>query len=613
MDNQNTLIELVQTRISWDTSTFHSVEKKIEKKSLSENKEIIESEKTYKEALAYIKDVIAPEFMKVYPNRVQINNTLVKTFFIYSYPTFLEWNWLSPIINWDVKFDMSLFVYPVESAFIQKYLKKRLTQLNSERSINAEKGLVNDPAIDTQIQDVEELRYKLTRGEEKYFHLGLYITIYAESEDQLNKIGKDIETILAGRNVLEKQSYLRSEQWFITTGPFCKDDLSVFRNMSTGWLSTTFPFSSSTLSHDDWILYGINTHNNSLILFDRFKTENANMTVFAKSGSGKSFAVKLEILRSLMLGTDVIVIDPENEYKALINQVWWSYLDVSLNSNQRINPFDLPQWFKDHDENPGDLLRSSIINLLGLMNLMLGKMNAEEESIMEKALITAYSLKWITLQDDSIDGKEVPIMKDLQDVLETMDSGGWLVRRMEKYTTGIFSGIFSNKTNVDLQDGLQVFSVRDLDDMMRPIAMYVILNHIWNKVRSSNKKRMLVVDEAWNIMQHEDSAKFLFWLVKRARKYNLWITTITQDVEDFVGSPYGKPILTNSSIQLLLKQSSASIDVLENIYKLTQQEKYILLNAAIGQGLFFAGTEHVWIQVVASFYEEQVVTTDPNA
>ncbi|MCH2188432.1 DUF87 domain-containing protein [Candidatus Gracilibacteria bacterium] len=617
MENQETLINLVQTRITGDTVTFREKTKtgkttKNPQTTSKESQEILESEKTYKEALAYIKDVIAPEFMKVYPNKIQINNTIAKTFFVYSYPTFLEGNWLSPVINWDVKFDMSLFVYPIDSGFIQKYLKKRLTQLNSERSINAEKGLVNDPAIDTQIQDVEELRYKLTRGEEKYFHLGLYITIYAESEEKLNKIGKDIETILAGRNVLEKQSYLRSEQGFISTGPFCKDELAVFRNMSTGGLSTTFPFSSSTLSHDDGILYGINTHNNSLILFDRFRTENANMTVFAKSGGGKSFAVKLEILRSLMLGTDVIVIDPENEYKPLVDQVGGSYLDVSLNSSQRINPFDLPEGLKDHDEKPGDLLRSAIIDLLGLMNLMLGKMTAEEESIMEKAIITTYSLKGITLEDDSITGKDMPIMKDLQDVLETMENGGSLVQRMEKYTTGIFSGIFSNHTNIDLKDGLQVFSVRDLDDMLRPIAMYVILNHIWNKVRSSNKKRLLVVDEAWNIMQHEDSAKFLFGLVKRARKYNLGITTITQDVEDFVSSPYGKPILTNSSIQLLLKQSSASIDVLENIYKLTQQEKYILLNAAVGQGLFFAGTEHVGIQVVASFYEEQVVSTNPN-
>ncbi len=612
MENQNKLIELIQNRIDWDTYSYVKKLKEPEKPKKTDNKEILESEKEYKDALAYIKDAIAPAFMKIHPNKLQINNTFVKTFFVYAYPNFLEWNWLSPIINWDVKFDMSLFVYPIDSAFIQKYLKKRLTQLHSERSMNAEKWLINDPAIEAQIQDVEELRHKLTRWEEKYFHLWLYISIYAEDEEKLNKIWKDIETILAWRNVLQKQSYLRTEQWFISTWPFCKDELWVYRNMSTWWLSTTFPFSSSTLTHDDWILYWINTHNNSLIIFDRFKTENANMTVFAKSGWGKSFAVKLEILRSLMFGTDVIVIDPENEYKALINQVWWSYLDVSLNSNQRINPFDLPLWLKDHDEKPGDLLRSAVIDLLGLMNLMLGKMTAEEESIMEKAIITTYSLKWITLEDDNIEWKEIPVMKDLQDVLETMDWAGSLVKRMEKFTTWIFSWIFSNKTNIDLNEGLQVFSVRDLDDMMRPIAMYVVLNHIWNKVRSSAKKRMLVIDEAWNIMQHEDSAKFLFWLVKRARKYNLWITTITQDVEDFIWSTYWKPIMTNSSIQLLLKQSTASIDALQNIYKLTEQEKYILLNAAVWQGLFFAWTEHVWIQVVASYYEEQVITTDPN-
>ncbi|MCD5385130.1 DUF87 domain-containing protein [Candidatus Gracilibacteria bacterium] len=612
MEKENKLLTLVQQRIDGDTYSYIKKEDKKKKTNKSEDKKLLEIEKEYKEALAYVKDAISPAYMKVFPNKLKINDTYVKTFFVYAYPSFLEGNWLSPIINWDVKFDMSLFIYPIESAFVQKFLKKRLTQLHSERSMMAEKGLLNDPAIEAQIQDVEELRYKLTRGEEKYFHFGLYFTVYAEDEEKLNKVGKDIETILAGRNVLQKQSYLRSEQAFISTGPFCKDELGVYRNMSTGGLSTAFPFTSSTLTHDDGILYGINTHNNSLIIFDRFKTENANMTVFAKSGGGKSFAVKLEILRSLMIGTDVIVIDPENEYNALIEQVGGSYLDVSLNSNQRINPFDLPLGMKDKDEKPGDLLRNAVVDLIGLMSLMLGKLTAEEESIIEKGLITTYSLKGITMEDDNIEGKDIPVMKDLQDVLETMDGASSLVTRMEKYTTGIFSGIFSNKTNIDLSEGLQVFSVRDLSDMMRPIAMYVVLNHIWNKVRSSNKKRMLVIDEAWNIMQHDDSAKFLFGLVKRARKYNLGITTITQDVEDFIGSKYGKPIMTNSSIQLLLKQSSASIDALQNVYKLTEQEKYILLNAAVGQGLFFAGTEHVGIQVVASYYEEQVVTTNPN-
>lgn len=621
MQNEN-LKQLVGKRYSWDTVGFEVIpevkkeitpQKKSEKNlSKQEDKEILAAEKEYKEALAYIKDMIAPAYMKVFPDKVKINNVFVKTFFVYAYPNFLEWNWLSPIINWDTKFDMSLYVYPIDSAYIQKYLRKRLTQLNSERSINAEKWLVNDPGLNAQIQDVEELREKLTRGQEKYFHFWLYITLYAETEEKLNKIGKDVETILAGRNVLQKQSYLRSEQWFISTGPFARDELWVYRNISTGWLSTTFPFSSSTLSHDDGILYGVNTHNNSLILYDRFKSENANMCVFAKSWGWKSFAVKLEILRSLMMGTDVIVIDPENEYRALVDTVGGAYLDVSLNSRERINPFDLPLWVKDKDIRPGDLLRDAIVSLLGLMNLMLGKLNGNEASIMEKAIIVTYNLKWITLEDDDITGKEIPTMKDLYSVLETMDGARDLTQRLEKYTTWIFSWVFSELTNISLKEWLQVFSVRDLDDILRPTAMYIILSYIWNRVRSSNKKRLLVIDEAWNIMQHEDSAKFLFWLVKRARKYNLWVTTITQDVEDFLGSSYGKPIVTNSSIQLLLKQSPASIDALQNIFKITDQEKYILLNSAVGQWLFFAGSEHVWIQVIASYYEEQIVSTNPN-
>ncbi|MFA5917158.1 MAG: DUF87 domain-containing protein [Candidatus Gracilibacteria bacterium] len=620
---QEKLIELIKKRYPGDIYSYDKVLKPILTQSSinkstnkkeeilsdkNEEKFILEAESDYKSALAYVKDIISPAFMRVYPDKIKINDVFARTFFIYAYPNYLEGNWLSPIINWDVKFDISLYVYPINSNFIQKYLRKRLTQLHSERSINSDRGLIGDPALDAQIQDVEEFRQKLARGEEKYFHLGLYITLYSDSEEKLNKIGKDVEILLAGRNVLQKQSFLRAEQGFTSTGPFARDELGVYRNMSTGGISTTFPFTSSTLSHDDGILYGVNTHNNSLIIFDRYRTENANMCVFAKSGSGKSFAVKLEILRSLMVGTDVIVIDPENEYKNLVNVVGGSYLNVSLNSTQRINPFDLPLGVKDQEIRPGDLLRNAVINLLGLMNLMLGKITIDEETILEKGIIATYSLKGITLDDDNAIGKEIPVMKDLQEVLETMDGASGLVKRIDKYTNGIFSGIFSQPTNIDLQEGLQVFSVRDLDEILRPIAMYVIMNHIWNKIRSSMKKRMLVIDEAWNIMQYEDSAKFLFGLVKRARKYGLGVTTITQDVEDFLSSPQGKPIVTNSSIQLLLKQSPASIDVLQNIFKLTDQEKYILLNSSIGQGLFFAGTEHVGIQIIASPYEEQVIS-----
>lgn len=583
---------------------------KIKKKS--EDEEIRLWEKEYKEALAFIKDAIAPAMMKIDTTKLQVGDTLVKTFFTYAYPDFLEWNWLGPLINWDIKFDMSMFIYPIESAYVMKYLRRRLTELSSQRSMNEDKWLVNDPALSAQIQDVQELRDSLTRWQERYFHFSIYITVYSDGEEELKKTANMLETLLSWRNVLTKQAYLRTEQGFIATWPFAKDEVGVYRNISTKWLSTTFPFTSSTLSQDDWVLYGINTHNNSLIIFDRFKTENANMVVFAKSWGWKSFLVKLEILRSLMLGTDAIVIDPENEYKALLDTVWGSYLNINLNSNQRINPFDLPRALRDTETKPWDLLRWAVVNLIWLMNLMLWKCTPSEESILEKALITTYSLKWITFENDDITGKEVPIMKDLFSVLETMEWSKSLTERLEKYVYWIFAGIFSEATNIELKDWLQVFSVRDLDDILRPVAMFIVLNYIWNIARSSNRKRLLVVDEAWNIMQHEDSAKFLFWLVKRARKYNLWVTTITQDVEDFMTSSYGRAIVTNSSIQLLLKQSPASIDVLQNTFKLTDQEKYILLNSSVGQWLFFAWTDHVWIQILASYFEEQVINTNPN-
>lgn len=573
--------------------------------------ELRQTESEYKEALAYIKDMIAPAMMRIDATKLQIWDTYIRTIFTYAYPDVLEGNWLSPLINWDIKFDISMFVYPVDSARVMKFLRKRLTQLRSNLAMNRDKWLISDPHLDAQIQDVEELQVSLTRGQEKYFHLALYITTYSESEEEMKKISNQLDVMLAWRNILTKQAFLRAEQWFVATGPFARDEVNVFRNISTKWLSTTFPFTSNSLSQDDGIFYWINTHNNSLIIFDRFSSENANMCVFAKSGWGKSFAVKLEILRSLMMGTDVIVLDPENEYKSLVDTVGGTYLNISLNSDEKINPFDLPRWLKDTESHPGDLLRTAIVNMIWLVRLMLGQITPTEEAILEKALITTYSLKWITMEDDTVDWKEIPLMKDLHSVLETMDWARGLTERLEKYVFWVFAWVFSQPTNVDLKWGLVVFSVRDLDDILRPIAMYILLNYVWNVARSSERKRMLVVDEAWNIMQYEDSAKFLFGLVKRARKYWLWVTTITQDVEDFMWSSYGKAIVTNSSIQLLLKQSPASIDVLQNIFKLTEQEKYILLNASVGTWLFFASGEHVGIQILASYFEEKVITTKP--
>ncbi len=578
----------------------------------TEAQEIREAEKLYREGLATIKDLIAPSSMEIQYDKIKLNNLYGKSFFVYAYPRFIEANWLSPVVNFDVTMDISMFIYPTSNAAIMKFLKKKVAQIQSSMRIEQEKGMVADPAMETALADAEELRRNIQRGEEKFFQYALYFTIYAEDEDKLKKIQTKLESSLGGKLVLTKAADLQMEHGFNSSLPLAMDELEVTRNMNTGPLSTTFPFTSSDLTSNEGILYGINRHNDSLIVFDRFALENANSVVFATSGAGKSYAVKLEILRSMMMGTDVIVIDPENEYEALANMVGGTYLNVSLNSDRRINPFDLPLPLKDEEQKPGDLLRSNIITIHGLLNLMLGKLNPEEEGLMDKALIDTYALKGITMETPNPGELEPPTMEDLYDVLSSMKGAENLSQRLQKYTIGTFAGLFNKPTNVDLGTGMLVFCIRDLEDSLRPIAMYIILNYIWNRVRSSLKRRMLVIDEAWSLVQYEDSARFLYGLVKRARKYYLGITTITQDVTDFINSDYGRPIITNSSMQLLLKQAPSSVEGLTKIFNLTEGEKYLLLNSTVGQGLFFAGLKHVAIQVIASYAEDKVITTNPE-
>lgn len=577
-----------------------------------EAEELKKAEEIYEKGLATIKDLIAPSSMEIKFNELRISDMYARSFFVYSYPRYIDVNWLSPVVNFDVTMDLSMFIYPTESAVMMKILRNKVAQITSSIHINQEKGMVRDPALETALQDAEELRDKLQRGQEKFFHFGLYFTIYSEDEKKLQKIQTRLESILGSKLVLTKRADMQMEHALNSCLPLGTDELEINRNMNTGPLSTSFPFTSSELTSNEGILYGLNRHNDSLIIFDRFSLENANSVIFAKSGAGKSYAVKLEILRSLMIGTDVIIIDPENEYQELCDVVGGTYLKVSLNSDQRINPFDLPLPLKDEEAKPGDLLRSNIITLHGLMNLMLGNLTPQEEGLLDKALIDVYALKGITMETTNPAEFPAPTMEDLYDILSSMSGAEDMAQRLQKFTTGTFSGIFNKPTNIDLQTGLMIFCIRDLEDMLRPIANYVILNYIWNRVRSSLKRRILVIDEAWSLMQHNDSARFLYGLVKRARKYYLGITTITQDVEDFVKSDYGKPIITNSSMQILLKQAPSAIESLAHIFNLTEGEKYMLLNSGIGQGLFFAGLKHVAIQIIASYSEDKIITTNPE-
>ncbi|MCT4592420.1 MAG: DUF87 domain-containing protein [Candidatus Gracilibacteria bacterium] len=582
------------------------------KLSAVEIKALKEAEKSYRDGMATILDLIAPSSMDVEYSHVRMGDTYAKGFFVYSYPRFIEANWLSPVVNFDVTMDISIFVYPTESAAIMKVLRNKVAQMQSTMHMNQEKGMVRDPAIEAALEDAEELRDKLQRGQEKFFQFGLYFTIYAPDLDKIKKAQSHIESILGGKMVMSKSADLQQQHLLTSCLPLALDKIEVHRNMNTSPLSTAFPFTSSELTSNEGILYGLNRHNDSLVIFDRFSLENANSLIFATSGAGKSYAVKLEILRSMMMETDVIVIDPENEYDKLCEVVGGTHVKVSLNSDKRINPFDLPEPLKDERLKPGDLLRSNIISLHGLFNLMLGKLDPIEEGIMDHALLDTYALKGITMDIEDPSKMEMPTMEDLYDVLSSMQGAEGLCERIKKYTHGTYSGIFNKPTNMDLKGGLVVFQIRDLEEALRPIAMFVILNFIWTRVRSSLKKRILVVDEAWSIMQYEDSAKFLYGLAKRARKYWLGITTITQDVEDFLKSEYGKPIITNSSMQLLLKQAPGSIDALGKVFNLTEGEKYLLLNSGVGQGIFFAGLKHVAIQIIASYTEDKIITTDPE-
>lgn len=579
------------------------------KEEIARQEAILEAERVYRKGLATVKDIIAPSAMQVTPSYLLIGERYARTIFVSVYPRFLQTSWFSPIVNMNQTMDVSMFLYAIDTETLLKKLRNKVGQIQTSIMMNEEKGEVRDPVLDTAFRDVEDLRDKLQQGTEKLFRFALYITVYGATKKQLDEATEQLESVLSTKLVYSKHCMLQMEEGFASTLPLGNDEIDIVTNLNTAPLSTTFPFVSNELTSNEGILYGINRHNNSLILFDRFSLENANMVVFAKSGAGKSYTTKLEILRSLMMGTDVIVIDPENEYKYLSDAVGGSYLDISLNADNRINPFDLP---KSHgEEKTGDILRSATVAIIGLMNLMLGQLTPEEDSIMDAAIGQAYAKKDITADAD-LTKVEVPTMQDLEEILQNMEGGENLALRLQKYTQGTFAGVFNQPTNINMENQFVVFSIRDLEDEMRPIGMYVILNYIWNTVRTKLKKRMLVVDEAWWMMQYEDSAKFLFGLAKRARKYYLGVTTISQDVADFLHSDYGKAIVTNSSLQILLKQSPAAIDLIADTFHLTDGEKYLLLESDVGEGIFFAGLKHVAIKVVASYTEDQIITSDPR-
>ena len=570
----------------------------------------LEEEKLYREGVVSIRDLIAPAAFNVESSFVKLGDTFCRTIFVVSYPRYISIGWSSPIINLSLTMDISMFFYPVKAAIILKQLKNKVGALQAQLSSDAEKGAPRDPLRETALRDIEQLRDNLTQGTEHFFQFSFYITIYAKTKEKMDQLSEDVENIFGSKLISSRKVLYQAEQGFNSTLPLANDELMIAFNMNSSPIAASFPFISAELTSDDGILYGINRHNNSLVLFDRFSLQNANMVVFATSGAGKSYAIKLEILRSLMMGVDIIVIDPEMEYKHLCDAVGGTYINISLSSESKINPFDLPRPM-GREVSVDDIIRSGIITMKGLVRIMLGGLTTEQDAIIDRALKETYAKKDIT-PDADLNSVKPPIMQDLQEILEGMEGSGELVLKLQKYTEGTFAGLFNSPTNVDMKNQLVVFSVRDLEDELRPIAIYSIVNYIWNVVRSEMKKRILVIDEAWWLMMHEDSARFIHALVKRCRKYYLGVTTITQDVNDFLRSQFGQSIVTNSALQMLMRQSPAAVDLVQKVFLLTDSEKYLLLESAVGEGIFFAGSKHAAIKVVASYTEDQIVTTNPQ-
>ncbi len=556
-----------------------------------------------------ILDAIAPAAFVLASDHIQLDNLLAKTLFVYTYPHFLETNWLYQLINMDIPMDLSMFVYPIDTNTLLPQLRRKATQLEASYSVEQERGLVRNPELEAAISDIDQLRETLTRGETRLFRYGLYMTVYGKTLEEVDSQIKKIESYLGGSLIYSKQALFQMEQGFNSTLPIGTDELYITRDLDTLSLSTTFPFTSASLTANEGILYGINRHNNSLVLFDRFKLENANSLILGKAGAGKSYLVKLEIIRSLMLGTDVIVIDPENEYRALADATGGSYLNFSLNSDSRINPLDLPEPYEG--ESGEDILRTAIVTAHNLISLMVGGLTPEEDNILDRALFAAYSQRGITV-DIQTHQNQPPLMTDVVRILQTAPLAQNLVARLTKYISGTFSGLFNHPTNINLDTGFLVFSIRDLEDQLRPIASYMILSFIWNKIRHELRRRLLIIDEAWILLQHEDSASYLYSFAKRARKYYLGMTTISQDVEDFLDSKYGRSIINNTSLQILLKQSTSAIERVAEAFNLTEGEKLLLLESDIGEGLFFAGQNHIALQIIASYNEDQLITTNPQ-
>lgn len=577
-------------------------------KKQKQQEKIIVPKTHFERGMNSVTDIIAPSSIEVDFGHIRVGDKFHRTFFVVGYPRYVSPNWLEPLIDFDHSLNISMFIYPTSSADVLEDLKRKIAEMQATLEQQSEDNKVLDPGTQAALEDALAVQEELAKGIERFFQFSLYITLVSDDLAELNESSKRLKTLLASILIVAKPTTLQMEAGFKSATPMGQDLLYLTRNMDTVSLASTFPFTSATLTQDKGVMYGINQLNGSLIIFDRFSLENANEVVFGKSGSGKSYLIKLEAMRQFMFGTEVIIIDPEGEYKALAGAMGGEYVEFTPASPIKINPFDLSGRYEQGENELG----LKILSLHALLRIVMGDIDAQHDAILDRALVETYKLKGITT-DPNTQTKEPPLMEDLYKALLGMEDpiARDLALRLEKFIKGSMSGIFNQQSNFSIRNPMTIFSTQGLEDELRPVAMHIILDFIWTRVRKDLRKRLLILDEAWYLMKYQDSASFVHGIAKRARKYYLALTTATQDVQDFLSTDYGKAVLSNSSIQMLLKQSPTEIDLVSDIFYLSDQEKQLLLASGVGEGLFFAGQSHVSMKVMAAPFEHELITSNP--
>ncbi len=544
-------------------------------------------------------NLISYSGLEEHPDYLELDGQFLRLLYVSGYPYVAHSGWLDSLINFNHNVDISFQIEDIDATSALPRLQRKITELESTKRTMIKAGRIVGPDITDPLDSAVQLRDKIQRGQEKLFQLAIYICLKADSENDLNKLTKLLETALAARMFFVKTARYQQLDGLQSVLPRAEDKLKQKRNLDSSSAALSFPFMSSELVQENGILYGVNKSNSSLVMLDRFGLNNANSITFAQSGSGKSYASKVEILRQLMLGTDVIVIDPEREYANLAGSVGGAHIELSIGSSQKINPFGLNGKNKT---TTSVSLAEQVQGLTEIISLMADGLNAQEMAAVDKAVLAAYkrvsAKREVTLED---------FYKQLIDAQEIK-----LAERLDKYVSGSLSSVFNHPTNIDLDNRLVVFDIKDLPDNLRQMMMVIISNFVWDKVKNEPKRRLLVIDEGWLLLEHEQSARFIAGLFRRARKYWLGVAIISQQATDFLTNEYGRAIASQSSLRILMRQDSTTISNVSREFKLSEFEQSFLLTCERGDALIIADLNHVALSVVASASEHPLITTDPN-